>query len=74
MARNALVRIEVPLSRRQIRLPKGVDDRLQTLLDSQEQGRTLTAAEKREAKGLVELSEMLSLMKLRAERVSLAVE
>lgn len=51
------------------RLPKGVDQRLQSLLDKQDEGRGLTAAERREAEGLVELVETLSLLQLRAERL-----
>ena len=48
------------------RLPKGVQKRLQKLLDKQDQGRGLTPAEKSEAEGLVDLSEVLSLLRLRA--------
>jgi hypothetical protein len=50
------------------RLPKAVQKRLQTLLDRQEHGTPLTAAERREAEGLVDLSEVLSLLRLRAQR------
>jgi len=70
MSRNASIQIEVPIRSRQIKLPKGVDDRLRSLLDKQDRGLPLTPAEKREAQGLVELSEMLSLMKVRSQRVS----
>ncbi|MEO7673813.1 MAG: hypothetical protein ABIU09_07030 [Pyrinomonadaceae bacterium] len=52
---------------RKIKLPKGVSDRLQKLLDQQDRGERLTAAEKREAD---ELAEMLSLMRLRSERAA----
>ena len=70
MVQNLTVKIEMPISARQIKLPKGVDDRLQNLLDRQDRGEKLTAEEKREANGLVELAEMLSLMRLRSERVT----
>lgn len=50
------------------RLPTGVQQRLQALLDQQDGGKKLTAAEKREAEGLVELAEWLSLLQLRAVR------
>lgn len=70
MPRNAVIKIEMPVSIRQIKLPKGVDNRLQTLLDRQDKGEKLTVAERKEAEGLVDLSEMLSLLRMRSERVS----
>lgn len=70
MAQNARIKIEMPVSPEKIRLPKGVDLRLQTLLDKQDRGEKLTAKERKEAEGLVELSEMLSLMRVRSERVA----
>ncbi len=60
----------MPLSAEKIKLPKGVDDRLQSLLDRQDRGEKLTTKERKEADGLVELAEMLSLMRLRSERVA----
>jgi len=59
----------MPFSAEKIRLPKAVDTRLQTLLDRQDRGEKLSAGERREAEGLVELAEMLTLMRLRSERV-----
>ena len=70
MAQNANVLIQMPLSASQIKLPKGVNERLKLLLDRQDSGIALTTAEKREADGLVELAEMLSLMRLRSERAA----
>lgn len=52
------------------RLPDGVNRRLQTLLDKQDQGHALTPAEQSEAQGLVDLAEWLSLLRLRAQRLS----
>ena len=69
MAQNQTVRIEVPISVQKIRLPKAVNDRLQDLLDRQDRGDKLSANERKEADGLVELAEMLSLMRVRSERV-----
>jgi hypothetical protein len=66
---QALIKIEVPLSTEQFKLPKAVNNRLQQLLDRQDQGKKLSVAEREEAKGLVDLSEMLSLLRMRAERV-----
>lgn len=65
---TALVEIEMPVSAEKFKLPKSVNNRLQTLLDKQDQGEKLTSAERKEAEGLVELAEMLSLLKLKAER------
>jgi len=45
-----------------------VDERLQDLLDRQDRGETLTASERKEAEGLVDLAEMLSLLSLRAQK------
>ena len=69
MAQHALVEIELPVTLEQFKLPAGVNDRLQKLLTQQDQGETLTTDERKEAEGLVELAEMLSLLRLRAQRV-----
>lgn len=67
VARRKTVAIEVkPAELARLRLPPAVDARLQTLLDRQERGEKLAAAELREANGLVELAEMLALLKMRA--------
>ena len=63
--------IEMPGDLAKFRLPKGVAKRLQDLLDKQDSGEQLTAAEGREAEGLVDLAEVLSLLRLRAQRKSL---
>ena len=47
-------------------LPEGVDRRLHALLDKQDRGEALTDDERAEAEGLVEVAELLSLLKLRA--------
>ena len=70
MAQNALINIEMPLSIRQFKLPKGVDNRLQELLDRQDRGEKLPKAERKEAEGLVNLAEMLSLLRMRSQRIS----
>lgn len=69
MAQHALIEIEVPLAAEQFKLPSGVNDRLQSLLDRQERGELLNPTERKEAEGLVELAELLSLLRLRAQRV-----
>lgn len=62
------VEIQVPDDLAVLKLPHGVDRRLQDLLDKQDEGISLTEAERAEAEGLVELSEVLSLLKLRSAR------
>lgn len=68
MTQHAVVEIELPLAPGQFKLPAGVDSRLQELLTRQDRGETLTDNERQEAAGLVELAEMLSLLRLRAQR------
>lgn len=68
MSQQVLIQLEVPSDLVRFRLPEGVDQRLQYLLDRQDQGENLTTAERLEAEGLVNLSELLSLLRLRAER------
>ncbi|MEX2121543.1 MAG: hypothetical protein WD847_18285 [Pirellulales bacterium] len=67
MARTVAIELEMPDELARFHLPEGVHARLQQLLDRQDGGVPLTAAERREAEGLVTLSEFLSLLRLRAE-------
>jgi hypothetical protein len=62
------VNVELPSDLEQLRLPAGVDRRLQALLDKQDRGERLSADEAIEAEGLVDLAELLSLLRLRASR------
>ncbi len=50
------------------RLPAAVAARLQMLLDRQDSGALLTEAERAEAEGLVDVADLLTLLRLRAER------
>ena len=70
MPQAVQVELQMPGDLARFRLPKGVQRRLQDLLDKQDEGHPLTAAERREAEGLVDLTELLSLLRLRAERLS----
>lgn len=70
MGATASFELPVPAGLSGFKLPPGVQRRLRTLLDQQDAGTPLTAAERREAEGLVELVEFLSLLKLRAGRAS----
>ncbi len=62
--------IEIPIELTRFQLPQAVQARLQFLLDCQDQGSTLSLAERQEAEGLVELAEFLSLLHLRSARVA----
>lgn len=68
------VQLEMPASRdlSRLRLPAGVQRRLNELLDRQDKGLKLTARERSEAEGLVEMAEWISLLKPRARRLSKA--
>ena len=66
---QVLVEIEMPSALKQFKLPSGVNERLQSLLDRQDQGEALTEDERQEAQGLVDLAEFLSLLSMRAQRV-----
>ena len=70
MSRAIQLELEMPGDLAKFRLPRGVAKRLQVLLDKQDEGETLTAAERREAEGLVDLAELLSLLRLRTQRLS----
>ena len=58
--------IEVPADLARLHLPEGVDRRLQTLLDKQDGGTPLSPDEQAEAEGLVDLADLLTLLRLRA--------
>jgi hypothetical protein len=65
----ARIEIELPDDLPLFRLPDGVQARLNMLLDKQG-AFALTDSERREAEGLVDLADLLSLLRLRAERIS----
>jgi hypothetical protein len=62
------VTLQLPPDLSRFELPEGVQRRLQSLLDKQDQGIDLTNEERAEAEGLVDLADMLSLLRLRATR------
>ena len=70
MSSTVTLEVEMPDDLDGFRLLEGVHDRLQALLDRQDQGIPLSSAERREAEGLVNLSDWLSLLRLRAKRAS----
>jgi hypothetical protein len=60
--------LPIPAGISGFKLPPGVKRRLEYLLDRQDSGTPLTASERREAEGLVDLAEFLSLLKQRTKR------
>jgi len=70
MPQSIQLEVEVPGDLVRFRLPEGVQHRLQELLDKQDAGPALNPEEKREAEGLVDLADLLSLLRLRAERLN----
>jgi hypothetical protein len=72
MGASATVRIDVeldlPSDLARLCLPEGVDRRLHVLLDKQDRGEPMTDDEVVEAEGLVDLADLLTLLRLRASR------
>lgn len=66
MSQAVMVQLDLPKDWRTFRMPRGLQARLQELLDRQDQTGRLSRRERQEANALVELVDMLSLMKLRA--------
>ena len=70
MSQAIHLELQLPDDLARLRLPDGVQQRLTELLDKQDTGATLTNAERREAEGLVDLAELLSLLRMRSERAN----
>ncbi|HEX7379013.1 MAG TPA: hypothetical protein VF278_17965 [Pirellulales bacterium] len=68
MSQTISIELEIPDDLAGFRLPAGVDRRLSELLNRQDHGKPLTAEEREEAEGLVNLAETLSLLCLRCQR------
>jgi hypothetical protein len=62
--------LELPSDLARLQLPESVDRRLQSLLDKQDRGEPLSDEERQEAEGLTDLVDLLSLLRLRASRLS----
>lgn len=66
MAQSVLVEVTLPKDWASFRLPPALDDRMQELLDCQDREGKLSRRERREARALTELVDMLSQLKARA--------
>ena len=64
------IEVDLPTELARFHLPEAVAARLQSLLDRQDSGQPLSAEERQEAEGLVDLAEFLTLLRLRAERMT----
>jgi len=62
--------VDLPADLEKFRLPGAVAARLQSLLDRQDSGQPLTPDERAEAEGLVNLADLLTLLRLRSERLT----
>ncbi len=67
---SVTIEVDLPEDWARFSLPPALDARLTALLDQQDQSGELTEAERQEADALCELVDMLTLLKLRAERAS----
>lgn len=64
------IEVDLPDDLKHFRLPKAAAARLTELLDRQDSGVTLSDSEREEAEELVDLAELMTLLKLRAEHAS----
>jgi hypothetical protein len=71
MPQAVAFQLEVPDDLARFSLPEGVQHRLDSLLDRQDRGSPLSADERHEAEGLVNLAELLTVLRLRAERLAI---
>ena len=70
MSQHIVIEVELPSDLERFTLPEGVHRRLQSLLDRQDGGELLSEAERVEAEGLVDLADLLALLKLRSGRAA----
>lgn len=67
---SVTLEVDLPADLDRFRLPVAVAARLRGLLDRQDAGHPLTDAEIDETEGLVDLADLLSLLRLRGERAA----
>jgi hypothetical protein len=66
MAQSLFIEVDLPRDWKHFSMPAALNDRLQELLDKQDETGKLSSKERREAEALVKLAEVFSLMKVRA--------
>ena len=67
MSQAVMVQLDLPKDWRTFRMPRGLQARLQELLDRQDREGKLSRSERREAEALAELVDLLALMRLRSK-------
>lgn len=70
MGQSVIVELSLPRDWERFALPPALHDRLQELLDRQDLEGRLSHRERQEAKALAELVDMLSLLRLCADRAT----
>jgi hypothetical protein len=68
MGRRVQLSVELPADLAELRLPAAVQRRLQHLLDSQDHGERLSREDREEAEGLVDIAEVLTLLRLQSDK------
>ncbi|HYG76065.1 MAG TPA: hypothetical protein VEK08_13755 [Planctomycetota bacterium] len=71
MGQSVTVQLELPSDFKRFHMPPALHARLHELLDRQSRTGRLKISERKEAEALVELSEMLTLLKIRAKKSQL---
>lgn len=67
MSTTVIIKLILPDDLTKLHLPAGVNRRLQELLDRQDRDGFLSPQERQEAEGLADLSDLLTLLRLRVE-------
>jgi hypothetical protein len=70
VTRRLVIELDLPDDLLLLHLPEGLKRRLQELLDRQDRGEALSLVERQEAEGLVQVAEVLSLLRRKADRLS----
>lgn len=70
MSHQILIPMKMPEEVKSFRLPRALDRRLHDLLDRQSSGLKLTTRERQEAEALVELTQNLSILQMKARLAS----
>ncbi len=70
MSRSVVVELQLPGDIGRLSMPPALHARLQYLLDLQDRNGKLSGMERREARALTEMADLMTLMKLRARRAS----
>ena len=70
MAQSVRIELELPQDLDRLEFPAALNERLQALLDKQDREGELSEPERREAESLVDLSELISLLRLRTQQAA----